>query len=190
MDARNKPTDRTKKPLDAAKLDELALAYVARFATSKGKLARYLSRKLSESKWIDAQNGEEAIAAAIEKMERLKYLDDQQYAQMKSGAMMRRGLGINRVKAQLRFDGVSDDDRERALAIDGKDAVLAALRFAQRKRLGPFGAETLSDRAQYEKKVAAFLRAGHPMRLAREILSMDPMDAPDVMDIADQIESF
>ena len=190
MEPRNNPTDRPKKPLDAAKLDELALAYVARFATSKGKLARYLSRKLSESKWIDAQNSEEVIAAIIEKMEKRKYLDDQQYAQMKSGAMMRRGLGLGRVKAQLRFDGVSDDDREKATEHSRQEAVLAALRFAQRKRLGPFAAEKLADRAALEKKIAAFLRAGHPMRLAREILSMEPMDAPDLMDIADHMESF
>lgn len=190
MDPRYKPTDRTKKPLDAAKLDELALAYVARFATSKGKLARYLSRKLSESKWIDVQNSEEAIAAAIAKMERLKYLDDQQYAQMKSGAMMRRGLGLSRVNAQLRFDGVSDDDRERALENGEREAVLAALRFAQRKRLGPFAAEILTDRALIEKKIAAFLRAGHPMRLAREILAMEPAEQPDMIELADQLESF
>jgi regulatory protein len=37
---------RQPKPLDPARLDELALTYVARFATSAAKLERYLKRKL------------------------------------------------------------------------------------------------------------------------------------------------
>ena len=38
-------------PLDASSLKELALAYVARFATSRAKLAAYLRRKLRERGW-------------------------------------------------------------------------------------------------------------------------------------------
>ncbi|MFX8715885.1 hypothetical protein ABTM38_19645, partial [Acinetobacter baumannii] len=40
-------------PLDPARLDELALDYVARFATSTGKLAAYLRRKLRERGWAE-----------------------------------------------------------------------------------------------------------------------------------------
>ena len=48
MVKRRAPSDRTGKPLDAARLDELALAYVARFATSRAKLLRYLARKVRD----------------------------------------------------------------------------------------------------------------------------------------------
>ena len=40
-----------RRPLDPARLEELALAYVARFATSAAKLERYLPRKLRERGW-------------------------------------------------------------------------------------------------------------------------------------------
>jgi hypothetical protein len=53
MANRRAPSDRSKRPLGAARLDELALAYVARFATSRAKLTRYLSRKIRESEWTD-----------------------------------------------------------------------------------------------------------------------------------------
>src|SRR5690606_22662366 len=46
-----KAARRAPKPLDAARLDELALTYVARFATSAAKLERYLKRKLRERGW-------------------------------------------------------------------------------------------------------------------------------------------
>ena len=38
-------------PLDEAGLNELALAYVARYATSRAKLLAYLARKLRERGW-------------------------------------------------------------------------------------------------------------------------------------------
>lgn len=193
----NTPTDRSKRPLNAARLDELALAYVARFATSKGKLARYLSRKVAESKWIDSQTSDESIEMAIAKMERLQYLDDRHYAQMKSGAMMRRGLGPQRVRAQLRFDGVGDDDREAAMASSQDGALEAAVRFAQRRRFGPFAADQRldqtadqtqgDDRARREKQVGAFVRAGHGSGLARKILAMEPMVSGDFQAVVDEL---
>jgi regulatory protein len=190
MPNRDTPTDRSKRPLTAAKLDELALAYVARFATSKGKLARYLSRKVAESKWIDDRSPEESIQMAIDRMESLKYLDDRQYAQMKSGAMMRRGLGLQRVKAQLRFDGVTDSDREEALVDQDQEILLAAVRFAQRRRVGPFATELLTDPAKKEKHIGAFIRAGHSHGLARKILAMEPAEWPDPHQIAQMLEDY
>jgi regulatory protein len=201
MNHERTPTDRTKRPLNAAKLDELALAYVARFATSSGKLARYLSRKVAESKWIDERSSEEAIQAAVNRMEEMRYLDDSQYARMRGGAMMRRGLGPARVRAQLRFDGISAENSQEALDAltgDGDDAgddmdwgrastdgaTQAAIRFAQRRRFGPFSVAAAEDRAVREKQVAAFIRAGHGMNLARRILALPPMDHPHPDDVA------
>ncbi|MCC2602952.1 regulatory protein RecX [Sphingopyxis yananensis] len=198
MNHERTPTDRTKRPLNAAKLDELALAYVARYATSSGKLARYLSRKVAESKWIDDQSPEEAIQTAVNRMEEMRYLDDGQYARMRGGAMMRRGLGPARVRAQLRFDGISAENSEEALdelrGDGGSDddwgqagadgATQAAIRFAQRRRFGPFAATATEDRAVREKQVAAFIRAGHAMNLARRILALPPMDHPHPDEVA------
>ena len=42
---------RAPPPLDAAALERLALRYVERFATSRGKLADYLARKVRERGW-------------------------------------------------------------------------------------------------------------------------------------------
>ncbi|HWV59626.1 MAG TPA: RecX family transcriptional regulator, partial [Sphingopyxis sp.] len=109
------PYDRSKRPLGAAKLDELALAYVARFATSRAKLTRYLSRKVRESEWIDDSDAMAACAAIADRMEHLRYLDDRQYAAMRAGAMTRRGLGARRVKAQLYADGIAEQDSGAAI---------------------------------------------------------------------------
>ena len=49
------------KPLDAAALERLALRYVERFATTRGKLTAYLTRKIRERGWT----GEAADPAAL-----------------------------------------------------------------------------------------------------------------------------
>ena len=55
------------RPLDAAALDQLALRYVERFATTRGKLADYLRRKVRERGWqgapVDPASVAERMAA-------------------------------------------------------------------------------------------------------------------------------
>ena len=46
----------------------------------------------------------------------------------------------------------------------------AALALAKKRRFGPFGNE-LPDRTVREKQLAAMLRAGHPLDLARALLA-------------------
>ena len=177
MVSRRAPSDRSRKPLDAAKLDELALAYVARFATSRAKLTRYLARKVRESEWVDESDARTACEAVADRMERLRFLDDRQYAAMRAGAMTRRGLGLRRVKAQLFVDGIADADSGDAIAEAEEQAVAAAVGFARRRRFGPFAVRADDDPKSRERQVAAFARAGHSLALARRILAVPPGDA-------------
>ncbi|KTE17466.1 regulatory protein RecX [Sphingopyxis sp. H115] len=170
------PSDRSRRPLGAAKLDELALAYVARFATSRAKLTRYLSRKVRESEWIDDVDAMTACEAIADRMERLRYLDDRQYATMRAGAMTRRGLGVRRVKAQLYADGIAEQDSSEAIEAAAGVAASAAIDFARRRRFGPFAARAIDDPRLRERQIAAFLRAGHGITIARRILAVPPGD--------------
>ncbi len=170
------PSDRIRKPLGAAKLDELALAYVARFATSRAKLTRYLSRRVRESEWIDDVDAMTACETVADRMERLHYLDDRQYAAMRAGAMTRRGLGVRRVKAQLFVDGIAEADSGEAIETAEAAAMTAAVGFARRRRFGPFAVGAVDDPKQRERQIAAFLRAGHSMTIARRILAVPPGD--------------
>lgn len=180
MVSRTSRSDRSRKPLNAAKLDELALAYVARFATSRAKLMRYLSRKIRESDWTDQSDAMAACEAIADRMERLRFLDDRQYAAMRAGAMTRRGLGVRRVKAQLFVDGIAPEDSGEAVAEAEGKALASAVDFARRRRLGPFAVRAADDPAddpkERERQVAAFARAGHGLELARRILAIAPGD--------------
>lgn len=168
---------RTRKALTASRLDELALAYVARFATSRAKLMRYLARKVRESDWADADDAMTACERIAERMERLRFLDDRQYAAMRGAAMTRRGLGVRRVKAQLFADGIAVDDAAEAVEAAAATSLAVAVAFARRRRFGPFAAHPVDDPAVRERQVGAFARAGHAPALARRILSVPPGDA-------------
>ncbi len=158
---------RVPPPLDEASLRDLALHYAARFATTRLKLLRYLARKLKERGWAEAQPA--APEALADRLAELGYVNDAAYAAMKSRAMAGRGLGHRRVTEQLSVAGVDEADRGEA---PGEQAALAtALAFARRKRLGPFARERSDDPAVRQKALAAMLRAGHMMGVARQILA-------------------
>lgn len=163
-------------PLDEAGLRDLALRYVGRFATSRARLLAYLERKLRERGW----DGEVPAApdALVERLGELRYVDDEAYAIMKSGALARRGYGARRVEQALRQAGIEAPDRIAATAPDDAAEWDAANRFARRKRLGPYAAMA-ADTAGREKAIAAFLRAGHALGTARRWVNAPPGAPPE-----------
>ncbi|MBO9519136.1 MAG: RecX family transcriptional regulator [Porphyrobacter sp.] len=158
------------KPLDRPRLEELALAYVARFATSAAKLDRYLQRKLRERGWEG--EGQPNVAAIVERYQELGYVDDVAYARSRGGSLLRRGYGPRRVSQALGEAGIAEDIREETRA-GPADERRAALALARRRGFGPFG-QSAPDREKREKQLAAMLRAGHPLDSARKMV-----DAPD-----------
>lgn len=154
-------------PLDTAKLERLALRYVERFATTRGKLTDYLRRKIRERGW----DGEPADPAALaERMAGLGYVDDRAFAEARASALGRRGLGARRVAGALREARIGDEDAEAVAPGIEARAIDAALTFARRRRIGPFGVPA-ADRAAREKQLGAMLRAGHPLDLSRRIVN-------------------
>ncbi|MDE8652704.1 RecX family transcriptional regulator [Novosphingobium album (ex Liu et al. 2023)] len=163
-------TRRKSPPLDEKRLEDLALAYAARFATTRARLESYLRRKLRERGWDGAR--EPDVAALGARFGAAGYIDDAAYARMKADSLLRRGYGRRRVGEALQAAGIAGDLR--AQVNPGAAAERqAALALARRRRLGPFGAAPL-DRPARDRQVAAMLRAGHSLDNARQIV-----DAPD-----------
>jgi len=158
-------------PLEEDKLNELMLAYVAKFATSRAKLAAYLSRKLRERGW--AGSGEAPVKELVAKAERLGFVDDAAFALGKARALTARGYGERRVGQALHAAGIGEEDGEAARSHAQTDRVEAAIRFARRRRLGPF-APSRADPKTFEKQLAAMIRAGHGLRLAKAMLMLAP----------------
>ncbi|MEZ0243024.1 MAG: regulatory protein RecX [Sphingomonas sp.] len=152
----------------------MGLRYVERYATTKGKLADYLRRKIRERGW--AGEGDPDPVSLAGKFAQLGYIDDRAYAESKAGAMGRRGLGARRVGEALRFAGIEPEDAEAVAPLIEDDRVASALAFARRKRIGPHARDAVTDRAVLEKQVGAMVRAGHSPSLAWKIARMAPGD--------------
>lgn len=176
------PARRTPPPLDQAKLQDLALRYVGRYATTRAKLLAYLARKLRERGW-DGQR-EPDLEALADRIAELGYVDDAAYAVSKSRSLSARGYGKRRLSQQLRIAGIGEEDSRAAFDLAEAEAVEAALRYAQRRRLGPFAA-TAADRHEREKWIAAMVRAGHGFGLARAIASLAPGAPIDPADLSE-----
>lgn len=162
----DRPQKRPPRPLDPVRLEELALAYVARFATSSAKLDGYLRRKLRERGW--AGEGEPPVARLVERFVALGYIDDLAFARARSGSLLRRGYGQRRIGQALEAAGIAPELREEVRADPGEER-RAALALARKRGFGPFG-RNRPDRAAREKQIAAMLRAGHRLDSARELV--------------------
>ena len=159
-------------PLDEAKLNELALRYVGRFATTRAKLRSYLARKLRERGWDGAR--EPDLAGIAERFADQGYVDDSSYALAKSQSLTGRGYGKRRVVQALKAAGIEDEQAAAAHDHADEEAVSAALRFARRRRVGPYAESPPRDPREKEKALAAMLRAGHGFELSRTILALPP----------------
>jgi regulatory protein len=128
----------------------MALRYVGRYATSRAKLLTYLRRKLRERGW-DGDREPDLQALAAQFCE-LGYIDDAAYALSKSRSLSSRGYGRRRLDQTLHLAGIGQE--EGAAARDHADgqAVEAALLYAQRRKIGPFGTPA-ADRKEREKAI-------------------------------------
>ena len=166
-------------PLDPGGLERLALHYVGRYATTKAKVKSYLARKVKERGW----EGEPPdITALAERLSALGYIDDEAFATARAASLQRRGYGERRVAQALRAAGVEEEDSAEAREQTRDGALAAALRFAKRKRIGPY-ATAAADREAAQKAFAAMVRAGHPFEIVKQVLDASAGGIPDSDDI-------
>jgi regulatory protein len=173
---RHERNKKPRPPLDAEGLERLGLAYAGRYSTTRAKLSAYLVRKLRERGWDGP--GEPAVDRLIARFAELGYVDDRAFASARAGALLRRGYGERRVDQALRAAGVGEEDSDPARLEAREGGWTAALRFAERKRIGPFASDS-PDRAAREKAFGAMIRAGHPMPVARRIVNAAPGEIPE-----------
>jgi regulatory protein len=178
-------TRRTPPPLTEAALQELALRYVGKYATTRAKLRAYLSRKLRERGWDGARDAD--TAALANRFAELGYIDDAAFALGKSRTLSARGYGKRRLVESLRQAGVEDGDAAAATAHAEAAAVEAALRFAERRRIGPYAA-AMPDPRQRDKWIAALVRAGHGFGIARAIACLPAGSEVDRDELGERIQ--
>lgn len=168
---------RPPRKVTAQSLQNAALFYLQRFATSAENLRRVLMRRVDRSARLhgtDRDEGATLVAELVARYRGAGLLDDEAYARARAESLHRRGVPANGIRARLRHKGVGDDDIAVALAsLDdagaGDTDAAAAVNLARRRRLGPFRAAA-ERAAKRDKDLASLARAGFSWDLARRII--------------------
>jgi len=175
------------KPLDQNKLQELALRYVGRYATTRHKLKVYLFQKLRERGWSSDQpdsleraesaepsmSAEKVVEDLVERFADLGYIDDALFAKNRAAALTNRGYGKRRVSQALYQAGIAEGDDRQALDLSDVRQWDAARTYARKKSIGPFAAEP-ADQDKCRKQLQAFIRAGHGFDIASRFVFAKP----------------
>lgn len=175
---------RPPKKITPKYLNNVALWYLERYASSAANLRRVLMRRVHKSCAHHGDDVADATGMVEELVARFAasgLIDDRQYAVARAHSLHRRGLAARRIRAQLRAKGLEPEDVDAALdalAEDSDDPEFdAACAYARRRRLGPWGRPDGRDDRR-EKELAAMGRAGFTWDLAKPII-----DAPDPSDL-------
>lgn len=169
-------------------LENAALYYLERFATSAANLRAVLMRKVLKSAryhGTDPTQGEAWVDALIARFCASGLLDDRAYGAARVATLRRRGNSARAIRAKLMQKGVDGAIIEAALDSHGRDEgarpeeeeLAAAVRLARRRRLGPFAPADVRA-ARRDRDLAALARAGFSYDVAHRVI-----DAATVEDI-------
>ena len=167
-----------------------AVDYLGRYATSQHRLREVLDRFALRK--LDKHDPDEiaaAISATVIQCQTLGYLNDDAFAQNQARSHRRQGrsqLGIRQRLRQHRLDDTIID-----AAIDAADQhatngeLLAACRFARRRRLGPFDGRQRDDsknhQAVVQRQLGSLARAGYTMAISRTVIGLEDIDAAEML---------
>ena len=167
-----------------------AVNYLGRYASSRHKLVQILqqfaNRKLTD---YDADDIAAAIHQTVDKCSQLGYLDDWQFAVTVARSQRRLGRSQAVIRRRLRQHALGDDIIAHALVEADENSahgdLQAAIRFAQRRRLGPFARrnsahyQRLDSHQRRMHDLRAMTRAGFSIVISQQVLEHDNPDTID-----------
>lgn len=188
-------TSRPIKIPTAARLANIALYYLSRFAASEASLRRVLQNRIRRAALRDAVFAADHakheqlrldIETIIAKHRKTGALNDALYAESKTSSLRRAGKSRRVIQQKLKIKGIDSQIIDRALTAKDDDAGMdsetsdlkAAHILAKRKKLGPYRVGE-SDADRTRKDMAAMARAGFSLATVRKVLGATLEDIED-----------
>jgi regulatory protein len=181
-DDRRRPRRRGPKRATPEYLEKAALHYLERYASSSANLRRVLLAKVERSArahGTDRDEGARAVERILRRFLDSGLLDDRAYAEGRAVTLHRAGHGTRAIRARLARKGIDEETVDAALARLEDEAaepeLAAALRYARKRRLGPYRPAAARGERR-ERDMAALARKGFSPHLARRIVDADDAD--------------
>lgn len=169
---------RRKQRVNPQSLERWAVRHLDRYSSSASNLRSVLLRRIRRVEQAQDESFPEAsswIDATVADLVARGYLDDRKYARSLATNMRERGNSARRIESQLSSKGVS-----RALAREIVDEVsgaggeiAAALRYAKRRRLGPYRLDLETRKERRERDLSALGRSGFSYDIASRIIEAE-----------------
>ncbi|MCE9670645.1 RecX family transcriptional regulator [Myxococcus stipitatus] len=173
----SRPPRKQKRPRKVSPryLENAALHYLKRYASTVSQLRRVLVRRVDRS--VKEHGGDRAealgwIDVLVQKLMRNGLINDDAYAGMKAQSLRASGRSSRVIAQKLRLKGVDVDlvQRKLALATAEVSDEAAARIWARKKRLGPFRRDPATRVENRQRDLAALARAGFPFGVAKKVI--------------------
>lgn len=168
---------RLPRKMTQRRLHNIALAYLDRYETSEAGFRAVLERRVFKAATAHDENPDifaSMIEDEVKKALDAGFIDNARFATNQVYQQRGRGASARAISARLKAKGVEDDLIQGALEDDERDDDAAAMRYARRRRLGPY---RLKDRAERrDRDMAALCRAGFSFGLAARIIDGEADD--------------
>ncbi len=176
---REQPKRKVPRKATAKYLGNVARFYLERYATTEVGLRRYLMRKVNLSAKEHGtvpQEGAEIIEDLISKFRDLNFLNDERYAEGRSGSLHRKGMSLRAIRQDLSLKGVTEDLINKSIDLIREESsnpdLEAAISYARRRRLGPYRTDDKREERR-DKDLAALGRKGFSFAIAERVILAD-----------------
>ncbi len=153
-----------------------AFRYLERYSASTQSLRQFLKsrvRKTININEIERQLAYKWIESLIESLTERKFLDDRSFAEIRARALFERGASTRRIIALLTEKGIDHSLITKALNTVYADYELpdlvAAIRYAKRKRIGPFRNQSVRNKNK-QRDLGMLARGGFNFAVSSTVI--------------------
>ncbi len=163
------------KKITKQRLKNIALYYLKRFESSVENLRQVLKRRTNDYAYQNPEfNKNEAytwIEEILSDFQKLKYLDDNRYADIKIRSYLNAGKPARYIKIKLQQKGISEYLIDDILSEQSFNPFEMALKLAKKKKIGPYRKDEELRKANRQKDLATIVRAGFDYDVACEVIN-------------------
>ena len=165
------------KKITPQRLKNIALFYLKRFETSETGLKNVLKRRVDDYAYFDKDfdkfTAYQWIDDLVADLVRLKYVDDERFAEIKIRGYLAAGKSPRYILIKLREKGIDDILANKLLGEQEFDEFESALKLAKKKKIGPFLSDLSVKRERRNKDLAILIRAGFNYDIALKVLDWE-----------------
>ncbi len=179
---RTKRRKKIPRKLSVASIENAALYYLGRYATSSENLRQVLERKIIRASRHHDTNIKACnrfVGDLIQRYLENGILNDRMYAQAQAASMNRRGKSLRAIRSRLRQKALSGEIIDKAIEVlknqVGTPDLPAAIAYARKRSLGPYR-RNVKSQSILDKELAALARSGFSYSLALRIVKAKNID--------------